>query len=325
MVDLGKFFLKTLPNSADLWVRTVVISADSSKDAAGSLVFRGQTSDSNTDTALVLDFSNLPKNSKVSTENINFAAVVGEVNITTGDGNQLLIADNKAQTLDLGAGNDTVYAGAGDDVLNNSKGNDKLFGQGGNDTFNAENGQNTLHGGTDSDTAKFTGKRADYTVERHDGYVKVINNADTSKSTLVVNVETLQFADSSETIQARDELKVLAGSYLQVLGRQADVYGFDYFGDLQSKGYSLGGIAINMIKSDEAKARGFVLTGDAVNDVEMLYKAILGRESDAGGKAAWVQQMQSGGMTLEQVANAFMVSGEMQKHYLVQTGWDFLL
>ena len=31
-----------------------------------------------------------------------------------------------------------------------------------------------------------------------------------------------------------------------------------------------------MIKSDEAKARGFVLTGDAVNDVEMLYKAILG-------------------------------------------------
>lgn len=35
--------------------------------------------------------------------------------------------------------------------------------------------------------------------------------------------------------------------------------------------------------------------------------------------------MQSGGMTLEQVANAFMVSGEMQKHYLVQTGWDFLL
>ena len=325
MVDLGNFFLKTLPNSVDLWVRTVVISADSSKDAAGSLVFRGQTSDSNTDTALVLDFSNLPKNSKVSTENIHFAAVVGEVNITTGDGNQLLIADNKAQTLDLGAGNDTVYSGAGDDVLNNSKGNDKLFGQGGNDTFNAENGQNTLHGGTDSDTAKFTGKRADYTVERHDGYVKVINNADTSKSTLVVNVETLQFADSSETIQARDELKVLAGSYLQVLGRQADVYGFDYFGDLQSKGYSLGGIAINMIKSDEAKARGFVLTGDAVNDVEMLYKAILGRESDAGGKAAWVQQMQSGGMTLEQVANAFMVSGEMQKHYLVQTGWDFLL
>ena len=115
--------------------------------------------------------------------------MVGEVNITTGDGNQLLIADNKAQTLDLGAGNDTVYAGAGDDVLNNSKGNDKLFGQGGNDTFNAENGQNTLHGGTDSDTAKFTGKRADYTVERHDGYVKVINNADTSKSTLVVNVK----------------------------------------------------------------------------------------------------------------------------------------
>ena len=197
-------------------------------------MFRGQTSDSKYQHRPGAGFQQPAKNSKVSTENIHFAAVVGEVNITTGDGNQLLIADNKAQTLDLGASNDTVYSGAGDDVLNNSKGNDKLFGQGGNDTFNAENGQNTLHGGTDSDTAKLPAS-ADYTVERHDGYVKVINNADTSKSTLVVNTETLQFADSSETIQARDELKVLAGSYLQVLGRQADVYGFDYFGDLQSR------------------------------------------------------------------------------------------
>ncbi|MCW2318386.1 hypothetical protein M2322_003955 [Rhodoblastus acidophilus] len=325
MVELGHSFLKALPASTDLWVRTVIISADSNKDAAGNLVFRGQTSDSDASSALVLDFSHLPKNSKVSTENINFAAVVGEVNITTGDGDQLLIADDKSQTLDLGAGDDTVYAGAGDDVLNNSKGDDKLFGQDGDDTFGAENGKNTLHGGAGDDMAKFTGSRSDYTIEHHDGYVKVINNTDPSKTTLLINTETLQFADTSETVPARDALDVLAGAYMQIVDRQADLYGFECWANLQSSGASLGSIAIKMIRSDEARAHGFVLNGDAGNDVEMLYKALLGRESDSKGKAAWTQQLQSGALTLEQVADAFMLGREMQTHYLTPTEWDFFV
>ena len=231
MVSLGQSFLKSLPGSTALWVRTVVVRADSSQDASGKLVFRDQTADSNsnTDTALVLDFTHLPTNSTVGLENVNFAAIVGSVSVTTGDGNQLLVADSKAQTLDLGAGNDTVYAGSGNDVLTNTRGNDKLFGQSGNDTLSGENGQNILHGGTDSDTAKFTGKADDYTVEKHHGFVKVINKADPSKSTLVVNSETLQFGDASVAVESAPVLNALAGMYQKVLGRQADIDGFDYF------------------------------------------------------------------------------------------------
>ena len=66
MLKLGQTFLASLPSSTDLWVRTVIISTESSQDATGSLVFRGQTSDSHTDTALVLDFTHLPTNSTVS-------------------------------------------------------------------------------------------------------------------------------------------------------------------------------------------------------------------------------------------------------------------
>ena len=226
MLKLGQTFLASLPSSIDLWVRTVVVRADSSQDASGTLVFRDQTADSNTDTALVLDFTHLPTNSTVGLENVNFAAIVGSVSVTTGDGNQLLVADSKAQTLDLGAGNDTVYAGSGNDVLTNTRGNDKLFGQGGNDTLSGENGQNILHGGADSDTAKFTGKADDYTVEKHHGFVKVINKADPSKSTLVINTETLQFADNALNVQNPPALNALAGMYQQVLGRQADIDGF---------------------------------------------------------------------------------------------------
>jgi hypothetical protein len=325
MVKQGETFLASLPGSAELWVRTVVISADANKDATGRLVFRGQTSDNNTDTALVLDFSHLPKNSAVGLEDVNFAAIVGGVSVTTGAGPQLLVADSTSQTLDLGAGNDTVYAGGGDDVLINSQGNDRMFGQGGNDTLSGENGQNLLHGGKDSDTARFVGKTDDYIVEQHHGFVKVINKADPSKSTLVVNSETLQFADQALNVQNPPALNALAGMYQQVLGRQADIYGFDYFGDLQARGASMGSMALNMMQTEEGRARGWGLTGDAVHDVEMLYQALLGRAADAGGKAAWAPALQSGGMTLAQVADAVMTSAEMQTHYLAPTGWDFLV
>ncbi|AQR66388.1 hypothetical protein BXU06_16045 [Aquaspirillum sp. LM1] len=324
MVKLGQTFLASLPDAANLWVRTVIISQASNSDASGNLTFRG-VSDSSNPSALVLDFTSLPKNSTVALENVQFGAIVGEVSVTTGDGNQLLAADSKAQTLDLGAGNDTVYAGSGNDILNNSQGNDKLFGQSGNDVFNAENGQNILHGGTDSDTAKFTGKADDYTVEKHHGFVKVINKADPSKSTLVINTETLQFADNALNVQNPPALNALAGMYQQVLGRQADIDGFDYFGELQAKGYSMGSMALNMMKTAEGQARGWALTGDPVNDVEMLYQGLLGRASDAGGKAAWVQLLKSGFMSLDQVATAFVESPEMKTHYVGPTGWDFLV
>ena len=325
MVELGQFFLKTLPSTEDLWVRTVIISQASHSDASGKLVFRGEPTDITQNNALVLDFTHLPKNSTVGLEDVNFAAIVGGVSVTTGAGQQLLIADNKSQTLDLGAGNDTVYAGGGDDVLINSSGNDRMFGQNGNDTLSGENGQNILHGGADSDTAKFVGKAEDYTVEQHHGFVKVINKADPSKSTLVVNSETLQFADNALNVQNPPALNALAGMYQQVLGRQADIYGFDYFGDLQAKGYSMGGMALNMMKTAEGQARGWVLTGDPVNDVEVLYQGLLGRASDAGGKAAWVQLLKSGFVSLDQVATAFMESPEMKTHYVGPTGWDFFI
>ena len=188
-----------------------------------------------------------------------------------------------------------------------------------------ENGQNILHGGTDSDTAKFTGKADDYTVEKHHGFVKVINKADPSKSTLVINTETLQFADNALNVQNPPALNALAGMYQQVLGRQADIDGFDYFGELQAKGYSMGSMALNMMKTAEGQARGWALTGDPVNDVEMLYQGLLGRASDAGGKAAWVQLLKSGFMSLDQVATAFVESPEMKTHYVGPTGWDFLV
>ena len=87
----------------------------------------------------------------------------------------------------------------------------------------------------------------------------------------------------------------------------------------------MGSMALNMMKTTEGQARGWALTGDPVNDVETLYQALLGRNADAGGKAAWVQLLKSGFMSLDQVATAFIESPEMKTHYVAPTGWDFLV
>ena len=100
---------------------------------------------------------------------------------------------------------------------------------------------------------------------------------------------------------------------------------FDYFGELQAKGYSMGSMALNMMKTAEGQARGWALTGDPVNDMEVLYQGLLGRNADAGGKAAWVQLLKSGSVSLDQVATAFVESPEMKSHYIGPTGWDFLV
>ena len=111
------------------------------------------------------------------------------------------------------------------------------------------------------------------------------------------------------------QAEVIAGDYIELATVE----------DLQAKGYSMGSMALNMMKTAEGQARGWALTGDPVNDVEMLYQGLLGRASDAGGKAAWVQLLKSGFMSLDQVATAFIESPEMKTHYIGPTGWDFFI
>ncbi|MBN4046544.1 S8 family serine peptidase, partial [bacterium AH-315-P15] len=63
-------------------------------------------------------------------------------------------------SIDMGAGNDTVAGSDGADVINGDAGDDSLEGRGGDDT---------ITGGAESDTAVFSGNRADYTATQIDG------------------------------------------------------------------------------------------------------------------------------------------------------------
>jgi hypothetical protein len=165
------------------------------------------------------------------------------------------------------------------------------------------------------------GSQDDYTVARGDGHVVVTDKA-SGASTTLVNVEALQFADATLQLESRAELGVIAALYVNTLGRQADVSGFEFWGHGQRHDISLGVIALDILKSSESVAHGNVLNGDAAHDVALLYQALFGRAADAGGAAFWVDAMQHG-VTLTQVADGMLASAEMQTHLQTATAWDF--
>ncbi len=107
-----------------------------------------------------------------------------------------------------------------------------------------------------------------------------------------------------------------------MLGRQADAQGFDFWGQAQDAGFSMGRIALEMIASPEGRKQGFAFHGKAEQDLTTLYQAIFERAPDAGGLAFYLEAMQKG-VTLEQVADSFLHSVEMVGFNKAQSSWDF--
>jgi Ca2+-binding RTX toxin-like protein len=73
-------------------------------------------------------------------------------NLSGGAGNDILAAQQGADTLSGGDGDDVIYAGLGNDSLLGDAGHDLLWGSNGLDTLSGGQGNDTLHGGDDNDT-----------------------------------------------------------------------------------------------------------------------------------------------------------------------------
>ena len=313
----GKAFLAGLVSDAALMVQTITpVTANGSAPTA-PLVING-SADAKQHTALVIDASSLPAGSTLQLNNVDFASIVGAVKVIGSQSGQLLSGDAANQTFVLtGNSHSQVYAGGGNDTIEVNA----AAVSGG-----AAVQPNLIHGGTNTDTLVFSGARSDYVIEQKDGQTLVTRVDDPSQQTRLINVETLQFNDGNVSVESRSELNVLAGLYQNILGRQADVSGFEYWGQQQSTGtQNLGQIALNMIASTENTARGNIITNDIGNNVEVLYHAIFNRNAEASGKAYWVTQMKDNGMSLQDVANAFVASVEMSANAQSAAQWDFIV
>jgi uncharacterized repeat protein (TIGR02059 family) len=322
----GVTFLNQLAATVPLLVQTITPSAGATAPD-GALVLTG-TSSADQHTALVIDASQLPAGSQLTLNAVDFAAVVGAVNVTGNTNGQILTGDAASQRFTVSSGGgSSVFAGGGGDTLLFTSPAPQAAPSGGAAAQGAPGADSTtvLHGGLGDDSVRFNGASADYTVENHEGYVVVTAKAQPTQHALVINAEHLAFSDATVALQTRDAQNAIAGLYKDVLGRQADYQGMDFWARAEKSGVSLGHIALDIIGSAESQARHpMAFNGDSAHDIELLYQGVFSRHSDTSGLAYWIDHMAQG-MTLEQVAQNFMLSAEMTVHKIGAPDWDFLV
>ncbi|QNJ13758.1 putative cadherin domain-containing protein [Synechococcus sp. A18-46.1] len=140
-------FINQLPDSTQVDVRTIVPTTTST-NLEQPIVFTGSSGSSTGDDqteAFIIDLSNLPSGTEIQLDNIDFAVIIGSVEITGGSGSNVVYADDSAQIIVLGEDDDTLHGGGGNDTIGAAGGDDLLIGG---------RGQDLITGGADNDTLK---------------------------------------------------------------------------------------------------------------------------------------------------------------------------
>jgi len=106
--------------------------------------------------------------------------------------------------------------------------------------------------------------------------------------------------------------------YTGILGRSADADGAEYWVEKNAAGYDLANLAESFVYSAEFQDKvGDMTTKNVVN---ALYENVLGRSADQAGYDYWVEQVDSGRVTIGKMALSFTESDEYvaQSAQLVQ-------
>ncbi|HYG85055.1 MAG TPA: DUF4347 domain-containing protein [Azospirillum sp.] len=144
-------FLTSLPSTGAVLVQTLTPTVTGAAAPGAPLVISGSASTGGTPTALLIDTRNLPSGTVLQLQNVAFAAVIGNVQVTGGDGSQNVWGDGATQYIVLGADDDTLHGGGGDDFIGSKTGNDALYGDAGNDTVQGGEDNDALFGGGGND------------------------------------------------------------------------------------------------------------------------------------------------------------------------------
>ncbi|MBT00015.1 MAG: hypothetical protein CMI01_15240 [Oceanospirillaceae bacterium] len=335
LIGGGESFLGNLPDTENLMVSRITLTAgDQTPSEPIRITSRTNNADEGESAtipeAFVIDVRDLPSGTVIDLDGIEFAVIVGDATVTGGNGRNIVYGNEQNQIIVLGEDDDELYGGSGDDTVGSKGGDDKVFGEAGNDIVFGGSGADLVHGGLDEDVATFEGNRDDYTILFNNASVTVVNNSDESDSDLVVNAETLRFADQDISVAFDPVTETFAWLYGSILDRQADLGGIEFYVDRYlSEGIDLGGIALEMLRSQEFtdlnEGVAFDQIGTVEDTVETLYEHLHGRASDSEGFSFWVSQLESG-MSVEAVIDEFMTSQEMQVNgFINDTGWSFLM
>ncbi len=329
LIGGAQTFLTHLAATTTLDVRTIIPTTTSASLTSPIVITGTSASTGSTQSeAFVIDLRSLPSGSALQLDNIEFASIMGSATVTGGAGSNYVVGDDQSQFIVLGADDDELHGGGGDDTVGSKGGDDRLFGDDGNDTLFGGAGSDQMHGGADRDTVTYDGNFDQYTLIRDHGLTWITSADEPDARDLLINVEQVAFADQTLSIDSTLSQEQIATLYSQVLGRQAEVDGFQYWAHAVEGGLSLGQMALSFIRSAEstyATAPRVGIDSELIGDqIEVLYEALLGRSSDAAGKAYWEEVMQNG-LTLDQVAEGFVHSFELGSQLMTQEEWNFIV
>ena len=100
---------------------------------------------------VTVDASSVPPGTSITLDNVDFVVLSGPASLVGGAGAQTVFGDDAAQSMVLGADDDTLHGGGGNDVVGSKDGNDLLYGDAGDDTVFGGIGADTVSGGADRD------------------------------------------------------------------------------------------------------------------------------------------------------------------------------
>ena len=166
-----------------------------------TIIINGSSAPNGVQEAVVINTTNLPAGSSLQLNNVDFAVIVGNANVTGGAGANNVVGDDGVQFLMLGAGNDVLRGGGGDDTVGSlgdndqifgDAGNDVVYGGAGNDVLSGGSGNDRLNGGLGSDVAMQSGQRSDYMFSV-DGQTVVLTHTPTGEVDRLTDIERIEF------------------------------------------------------------------------------------------------------------------------------------
>jgi len=294
----GSSYLASLPTNVALEVQTIkpTVSADTSS-LTQPITLTGNATTTTTAIGLVIDTRDLPSDSHLELNNIDFAAVVGSAVLRGGAGKNYVVGDGAAQNILLGPDNDTLVGGGGNDIIGSAGGDDLLDGGADNDFVFGGVGKDTLLGGAGDDILQGgrsdTGAWAFYLtgagqVIAHHNLAGYSPNASETVQTSELNQS---FAELGFLNADSHTLRDLTLLYHAVFHRAPDLGGLSFWAN---SGQSDSVIADAFLQSQEWAALGNAQL-DNTTFVQQVYRNILGREPDAAGLLFWVDHLNGNG------------------------------
>jgi serralysin len=199
-----------------------------------------------------------------------------------------------------------------------------LTGTSADDRLAATAGNNAIDGGAGTDTALYTGARANYTVQRDLAGFGVHAASGADGNDMLYNVERIHFADISVALDDKGSAGQAYRMY-SAFGRTADLEGLGFWINVLDRGYSLEYVASNFISSPEFAVR-FGPTVTTADFVETLYTNVLHRHSDIDGFNFWVNCIDNAGVSRAYVFSHFTDSPENEAQLIGQivNGMDYI-